>query len=270
MTVYELFAKRNTRLSGGRIYNIYKNGDPPCQSRSIPYTTHSFLQELRHMDIYRGCSESLNEMFEEKSNTMPFNIIWDLYMFHYGKIPDIDEFIRQYIKTYCDTVSEGIYTYKPCYRQADFNITYHDLRTRIYKIYFSFAREYHLYLYLEEAGLNVFIDRREDYVNRIDLGVIKNGTLYILDTSLDSKRSNRFEQRKMTSRRSILDSSEFLKQKYRCETYERIPMKACRFSDNPMFNTQKVGKFDLYSEEYLKSLPFLKAFTGSTSALDDK
>lgn len=254
MTVQELFNIRNTRLFKEKVYEVCRGRDPVWKSKNIPYTAASFRNELERMNIYRGCEESLNEMFEEKSNTMPFNIIWDMYMFYYGKIPDIDGFVAQYIKTYCDTIAEDIYTYKPQYKQADFNIRYDDLRTRIYKIYFSFAREYHLYLCLMEEGLNVFIDRREDYINRIDIGVIKDGVLYILDTSLDSQRSNRFEKRKMLTRRNLDASSEFLRNKFKCSWYVRIPLKACRFSDNPMFNTQKAGKFDLYANWYIEAL----------------
>lgn len=238
---------------------IYCTINGKLNRKPFPYNLNSFLTEVEQIKLYKmGNDRDLNPILEDGTKTQPFNLIWDVATLQLERLPSYKEFIDCYIKSYCEYTPDNFIRYKKYYESTPFVFTYKALAVRAYKIYFSFVREYHLYLKLKEANLNVFINREDDYMERIDIGVIKDEVLYILDTSLNSQRANNFEKHKLTNRRNnkLDECSKKLMEKYSCKYYVRVPLKATPFKDNIAYNTQSVGKFELYADWFVDLLIF--------------
>lgn len=251
----DIFDYRNTQLRNNKMFLIV-DGVP--HQTEFPYSNYEDLEkEVRNLKAEKiGTDDDLDNIFERKAITFPFSLTFDYFVFCHKKIPTYKELINEYIKLTMIVNPDGTLTPQK-WLGMNFTITYNALSVRIYKVYYSFVREYAAFLYLRDKfidmeNVTVFINRVDDYKGRIDIGIKYNNTLYIIDTSLKSRRSDTFEKRKIDgTRRNISKADSDLMNKYHCTDYCRILAKANTYRDG---NTYMCGQAFLYQKQFLDNI----------------
>lgn len=252
----DIFKFRNLKLENNKMQLIV-NGIP--NYIDFPYNTYSdMLEIIKAMNPTKiGTNDDIDENFERGYQTFPFSLAFDYFVFTHKNLPSYTDLINQYIdlcfiRNNNNTLTQHNWLGQP------FTITYNALCVRVYKVYFSFIREYSAFLYLYEnlkdvEGVTVFMNREDDYKGRIDIGVKYKDTLYIIDTSLKSNRSNDFEILKTNgTRRNMSTADQVLVNKYGCDKYCRILAKAVTWGDDS--NTYKCGQAYLYNTSFLDNI----------------
>lgn len=249
----DIFSIRNVILLNNQII-FTKNGE---HYYNFPYNNYKELEKVvRTLNPRKiGTNEDLDETFEKGAITFPISLAFDYCVLKYKRVPTYEEVVDMYIELSLEKNSDSTYTEKKCFG-ANFTVTREAVAVRIFKGYFSFIREYMTFLYLRDKlskyGATVFMNREDDYKGRIDIGVIYNNVLYIIDTSVKTKRSDEFEQRKIDgTRRNLTDTEKLLIEKYNCVDFCRILAKAnMRYGGN----TYNCGQLKMYKSVFLDSI----------------
>lgn len=251
---YDIFSDKNITLLGSKMV-VLEDGIKSYYD--FPYDNYKDIQNfVKTLNPKKNTTnEDIDKNFEENAVTYPISLTFDWCIKEYGRIPTCEELVNMYIELSLEKNPDGTYTEKKCYGST-FKVTRKAVESRIYKAYFSFIREIMTYVYLRNNlsryGAIVFINRRDDYKERMDIGIKYNNILYIIDTSVKTERSDNFEERKINgTRRNLKESEEFLIKKYNCIGCCRILAKA-----NMKYggNTYNCGQLKMYKDNFLNSI----------------
>lgn len=250
----DVFEGRNVRLINDKIYCLFGEDE---YIDDFPYKTYQEMESaVRNIKAVKiGTNNDIDENFEKRSITFPISLAFDYGVLSKKRIPTYKEVVDMYIKLSLEDNGDGTYTERKKLG-ATFTVSYEAVTVRIHKGYYSFIREYMTFLALKEKlskhGVTVFMNREDDYKGRIDIGVIYNNILYIIDTSVKTKRSDEFEQKKIDgTRRNMNDVEQSLMEKYSCMDYCRILVKANTHSGG---NTYRCGEVLMYKTSVINGI----------------
>ena len=226
---------RNIYIEDNTIILVSKDGTE--RIKNLPYTYDSFVDTIENMGYYQLYSDK-TEYYDEnlERHTMPpIASVFYGYMWKYERIPTFDELFDAYVKMYVDKGEKWSFNSK--YHEGYFEFDKNALKGGIWRAYYSFIREFDLYLYLSR-NLHAIYDFQTDYFGGSDI-IVENGnrTIYIASL-LRTKRSSEYKYKKNT---------------YRHEYDEPNTIEAWLDMSNPYQSWNCNGVY-LYTSEYMDEI----------------
>lgn len=164
---------------------------------------------------HRGFENMKDEL---ENNEIPY-LVYPVYHYFvsHGKFPTLDEATSEYLKLYCDKSGDE-YQFKSVFNISGNPVfTESDIRSRMFRSYFSFVREiYLLFSLMEYDDIEVEYDFSVDTKDGLDIVTKCNGKTVYIASYVATKRSfywkshkNMFKHDDSYEGKSIIDAPAF-------------------------------------------------------------